>query len=261
MNKIFSDAFCSVSLFLLTKNAFDAKGGFMPKLKTDERFKRVMKFLMASNEPKIAGLLALRGFTAADRQEGWALLDKASGRHMAADADNTASASGYNTVVEGLDDWENTWFDVANAALGRKFPAVRDALFSNLTKVSGAEVVMSVRTFLGRMDELADGDEQAQAAVALLSKRGLTAQRMDEARTLLEKLSTEQAQAMTPVDTQAQAEAREAAIKEMWAWFLDWSVTARTVIKNRNYHVMLGLASHHGSNSDKKEIQDEAVEA
>ena len=35
----------------------------------------------------------------------------------------------------------------------------------------------------------------------------------------------------------------------MWAWFLDWSKTARTVIKNRNFHVMLGLVSHHGMRS------------
>lgn len=229
----------------------------MAKVSTDERFKRVMKFLMASNEPKIAPLLAQRGFSEEDRQEGWTLLDNATGRHMAMTPAKGTFSPNYKIVVESLDDWENTWFDVASAALSRKFPAVYERVFHSLSKVSGPEVVINVRTFLGRLDELS-GDVQGQAALELLDKRGLTAQRIADAQTLLEELAKEQTDETEPIDTKALAAQREVAVDEMWAWFKDWSVTARTVIKNRNYHVMLGLVSSHGSKTDHMLATEEA---
>ncbi len=233
----------------------------MPKLTTDERFKRVMKFLVASNEPKIAGLLALRGFADEDRKEGWDLLDKATGRHVDASPSTGTLSMNYKTVVEALDDWENIWFDVAQAALARKFPTVNDNLFLNLSKVSGTEVVLTVKTFLGRIVEIKQsGDDRSKGAVALLERRGLNQERLDEAAALLQKLEAEQGQVAPPVDDTALKAEREAAIGDMWAWFKDWSVTARTVIKNRNYHVMLGLVSHHRTGAEDKDANaaDEA---
>jgi hypothetical protein len=52
---------------------------------------------------------------------------------------------------------------------------------------------------------------------------------------------------------------REAAATEMWEWFKDWSKTARTVVKNRNYHVMMGLIAQHGGSG--KDAEDEAAES
>ena len=218
----------------------------MPKVSTDERLKRVMKFLMASNEPKIANLLALRGFSEEDRQEGWTLLDKATGRHLAVSPGAGTFSTNYKKVVESLDDWENTWFDVADAALGRKFPAVRDRLFTNLSKVSGSEVVLTVKTFLGRIAELEQSGDDGKAAVELLARRGLNRERLDEAGALMASLETEQVTDEVAVDDSAVKAERDEAFTDMWAWFKDWSKTARTVVKNRNYHVMLGLISHHG---------------
>lgn len=37
---------------------------------------------------------------------------------------------------------------------------------------------------------------------------------------------------------------KEAAVAAMWAWYQDWAKTARTVVKNKNYQVMLGLMEH-----------------
>ena len=42
-------------------------------------------------------------------------------------------------------------------------------------------------------------------------------------------------------------EEREQAVQAMWDWFQDWAKTARTVVKNRNYQVMLGLTTPHRS--------------
>jgi hypothetical protein len=210
-----------------------------------------MKFLVASNEPKIAGLLALRGFSNEDRKEGWDLLDKATGRHVDALHGTATFSTNYNAVVEDLDDWENIWFDVAQAALNRKFPTVNDNLFKNLSKVSGSEVVLTVKTFLGRVWDLEQSeDDQSKGAAALLERRGLNKERLDEAAALISKLEQEQGAVETPVDDTALKAEREKAVGDMWAWFKDWSVTARTVVKNRNYHVMLGLVSHHGGGAE-----------
>lgn len=220
----------------------------MSKLSSDDKFKRVMKFLVASTEPPIAQLLVQRGFSEEDRKEGWALLDAATGRHLAVPEASGTFQTQYNTVLDQLDDWENIWFDVADAALTRKAKEVHSRLFQNLSKVSGSEVLLTVKSFIGRIREMqATTDDETQAAVALLAKRGLDDACLAEAESLIARIETEQPPTAPTEDTEALKAAREQAGKEMWAWFLDWSKTARTVVKNRNYHVMLGLISHHGA--------------
>ena len=54
----------------------------MPRIKSDERFVRVLRFLLSIHNPDIASLMAMRGFDEQDRAEGWALLDMAAGRHL-----------------------------------------------------------------------------------------------------------------------------------------------------------------------------------
>ena len=117
-------------------------------------------------------------------------------------------------------------------------------------------MVLTVKTFLGRIVEIKQsGDDQSKGAAALLEPRGLNQERLDEAAALLQKLEAEQGAVKAPVDDTALKAEREEAIGDMWAWFKDWSVTARTVVKNRNYHVMLGLVSHHGGGAEDKDTK------
>jgi len=223
----------------------------MPTVKTDKRFFKVMKFLVASTELPIAKLMGTRGFSDEDRQEGWGYLDIAAGRHLSITPGSGSFSTQYRPVENELDGWENIWFDVADAALGRLFPSVHAELFKNLSKTSGSAVVLNVKTFVERLEKLGkSGGEENTKALALLSKRGLNAACIDEAQTLLGKLAVAQApdeDEDAEVD-EAQLKAdKDAAVDAMWAWYQDWSRTARTVVKNRNYLVMLGLTKPHSS--------------
>ncbi len=96
------------------------------------------------------------------------------------------------TVLAALDDWENTWFPIADATLTRHFPAVRDLLFLNLTQTEGIEVIISTSTFIERLAAMAKGTEgygeDGKAARALLEARGLDATAIGQAEALLAKL-------------------------------------------------------------------------
>jgi len=79
-------------------------------------------------QPKIATLMAARGFEEQDRKEGWLLLDQATGR----DRDFVLLAgtgSPRKELVALVDGWENTWFDVADAALSRLCPRCTRSCF------------------------------------------------------------------------------------------------------------------------------------
>ena len=236
----------------------------MPSVKTDDRFSRVIKFLIASREPRIARQLLRRGFSNADREEGWSLLDRAAGRSLEI-APAAGTPTEYKPIIEAIDVWENTWFDVAEAALTRQFPAVKEALFLNLSKRSDKGVVINVRTFVDRLAAFqSSGDPEAEKAVALLASRGLTQAVIDEIAAkleILEHVDDEDAEEMTEDQEAAMIAAQTAAIDAMWAWYLDWSKTARTVVKNRNHRVLLGLSSYHKSDDDSssdppKDISD-----
>ncbi|MBN2530097.1 MAG: hypothetical protein JXR76_27145 [Deltaproteobacteria bacterium] len=228
-----------------------------------------MKFLIASSEAQIAKQLALRGFTDADRKEGWDLLDRATGRHLAVQPGHGTFSTQYRVVLEKIDAFENVWFDVAAAALGRKFPAVKETLFLNLVKSSDDAVLLNVRTFLERIEALSQqGTEESKGALALLEQRGLSKEILDEGAALIQSVTSAQETASVPSGDEIKTtkENREAAIAEMWDWYLDWSRTARTVIKNRNYLIMLGLSStknksHTTDELDSDHLEDTAASA
>ena len=233
----------------------------MPKISTDNRFSRMIKFLSASREPKIAIQLGRRGFTKADADEGWNLLDKAAGRHLEIDPSTGTFVTEYRPLIDAIDDWENTWFDVANAALQRLFPPVAETLFHNLGKTTGKEVVINVRTFVNRLNELSeDESETVKEAMALLSKRGLTQECIGEVTQkldILESYDPNPPEEDTEEFEKKLLAEKEAAVEEMWDWYKDWSQTARTVVKNRNHQIMLGLTK---PKKGKGELDDEDID-
>jgi hypothetical protein len=233
----------------------------MPTVNKNDRFHKVMKFLVASTEPPIAKLMMSRGFGDEDRQEGWGLLDTAAGRHLSLSPKAGSFSTEYRVIENELDGWENIWFDVADAALGRSFPAVHAEVFKNLGKTSGSAVVLNVKNLVERLDSLRSAkSEEAAAAAALLEKRGLNAGVLDAAHTLLSQLESAGAvETSEPeVDETALRAEKDAAVDAMWEWYQDWAKTARTVVKNRNYLVMLGLLKPHGGGASSDEYLEEA---
>jgi hypothetical protein len=145
--------------------------------------------------------------------------------------------------------------------LQRHYPRVADQLFLNLSQTEGAEVVVSVGTFIERMAQMAEGAEpygpEGPEARALLARRGLTAERVAEAEAQLDQLGTIREQ----LQPQPTAEEQEQAGRELWAWYLEWSSIARAAIRDRRLLRTLGfLQSRRSSASDVEDGDDALVD-
>jgi hypothetical protein len=194
-----------------------------------EKGARVLKFLMGMRNPRIASSMTAFGFTDADLQEGWTLLN-AVGR-VKLDAHAPAADS---STIEKLDAWENRWFPIAAATLERRFPTVHAQVFKNLSQTEGPGVAVSVRTFVERFDQMASGagayGAEGTQAKAVLESRGLTQTVLNEARGLLEtvgKIAT-----INPATVQ-DPKVLEKAENDLWAWYLEWSQIARVAVTQR----------------------------
>ena len=115
-----------------------------------EKATRVIRFLVGLRNPGVATALANYGFTEADMAEGWSLVNALGKGKLA-----LLPAQPRDTeVLQKLDAWENHWFPVSSASLERRFPAVFARMFLNLQQAEGAQVAVTVRTFVDRYDEL-----------------------------------------------------------------------------------------------------------
>jgi hypothetical protein len=148
---------------------------------------------MGVRNARVAAAMAGYGFSDADLQEGWTLLQSVSRVKL----DGSPSRASTDTL-DKLDAWENRWFPVAIATLERRFPAVHAQVFRNLSQTSGPAVAVSVRTFIERYDAMVSGTgaygAEGAAAKPVLEARGLTNAVLNEARALLEtvgKISSE----------------------------------------------------------------------
>ena len=232
-----------------------------PSLDTLERAPtRVSTFLQAtSRHPQVHGALSQRGYNHAFHNKAAALLARL---HELPSLDALAQPAARGAILE-LDGWDEPNFDLARAALGGEFPAVGRYVFSNLSAASGFGAVLSVQTFLGRLEQVearaqgtfpAAGPSEAllaldpgacAGALALLAERGITPQERDRLKALL-------AVALSLPETdfaaiQAQREQREREVQDLLLqlhqWWLQASAIARVTIKRRDYLVWLGLAS------------------
>jgi hypothetical protein len=202
-----------------------------------QKAERVLKLLLGLRNPRIVEALAAFGFAQADRDEGWRLLRSLTDGRLA----QTPSPRRDPSVLDKLDDWENRWFPIASATLARRFPEAHAWLFLNLVQTEGAEVIVSVSTFVDRLDRLATEptltDTGAQAR-ELLAQRGLNAGTVEIARELLRLLgSTHTGPALPVPDAEQTAAAEEA----MWSWYLEWGEIARVAVKDRRQLRELGF--------------------
>ncbi len=107
--------------------------------------------------------------------------------------------------------------------------------------------MVSVSKLVERLDALKDSPERAatreadNAALATLAQRGIDAALLTKLRELVAI-----AQMAEPIESAAttakNSESREQALRELLAWYKDWSETARVVIRRRDYRIMMGLS-------------------
>ncbi|MBK9260956.1 MAG: hypothetical protein IPM54_14230 [Polyangiaceae bacterium] len=203
---------------------------------------RVLTFLRGvGTTAVIRTVLAARGYTQEDHAEGWERLHRVAGygEGKTISMDNDAQKA-----IAAIDAWDEPTFRVCRAALERLHPDQAAFVFKDLEAATGASSVISVSTFLERLDALENSPERKSsrkadhAALATLSKRGITKEEREKMRKLVETAKGFGPE-VTPDPT---AEARHADLAALRAWYDDWSETARTVIKRRDHLIRLGLA-------------------
>jgi hypothetical protein len=212
---------------------------------------RALKFLGAvSRHRVIRAILAMRGYTQAVHERGFALTLAAAGfRKPVQLVPDTPEAS---AALAKVDAWDEPNFRIASVALAVDFPEQHAFVFQDLTAQVGAASIGSVTTFLDRLDELETGKDRKatrkvdHAALAKLAERGIPPEERARVRDLLalaksapaddgfELVAADDAQAVPPEQRAAQVALR--------AWYVEWSEIAKAVIKRRDHLILLGLA-------------------
>ncbi len=183
---------------------------------------RVLQFLLAIRSMVVAGALGRFGFSDKDLEEGWKLMTRLTQGRL----DGVKAPSVDVGLVTQIDAWENLWFPVADATLANKAPDAHAVVFANLSQTSGPAVIVSVSTFVERVEGL------DAATRKLLAKRGITAAVLSDAKAMLDRATSLAKDGESPVPTTASTADAEAE-RALWAWYLEWSSIARVAIKDR----------------------------
>jgi hypothetical protein len=234
---------------------------------------RVLRFLGAvARSSSIRTALATKGYRDEDQQEGWTLLHKDAG--FANPKPVTQSAA--SKALAELDAWDEPNFRIIRATLQRRYPALVDFVFANdLVASSGNGALLAVRTLLNRLQALRSAPErkatrkQDHAALAVLAGKGLTEEELARIQSLVEVATQAAPVTETALSVQERAEWRANRLA-LHGWYLEWSETARAVIKRRNELIALGLATRRvkpkppeeeadSENSDTKEEGGDAT--
>ena len=131
-----------------------------------------------------------------------------------------------------------------------KHPEQCALVFKDLEPAIGAWALLTVTTFLDRLEVLEKGEGRKGtrkgdlAALATLEQRGITQDERTRLRGLIQTAKkSSPAPAPGPQQAHEQQEVeRIAALKQARAWYDDWADVARAVIKRRDYLIRLGLA-------------------
>ncbi len=235
---------------------------------------RMLQFLAAvGTVPAIRAALSARGYDDAEHQTGWKLLHGASG-YDPATAAPVVDRSATEALAQ-LDAWDEPNFRLAQAALARHFPAQGEFVFKNLAPQTGAKALLSVKTFLDRIDQLEgklpgrETKDKAQvkadkAAVTLLATRGIVPAERARLRQLIStaetggKVDPELGRKLTDADQKATA--RNQALVELRSFFDEWTQVARIVITRRDHLIRLGLAQRKLGNKPDEEQSDEPTD-
>ncbi len=117
--------------------------------------------------------------------------------------------------------------------------------------------MVSVSTLLDRLDALENAPEREatraadRAALETLRKRGITPAeraRLRETVALAQRATTP----VVPLPEPEQQKHRIETLRELRAWYIDWSSTARSVIRRRDHLILMGL----GKRSTKREDEE-----
>lgn len=222
----------------------------MAKLSIGEKAHRVLKFIMGLRTPGAVSALSRYGFTEADLRTGVERLNAVTQVRL-----KPEPVTQEPQLFAALNAFEGEWFSIAQATLKHAQPEIAEWMFAGLSATQGPDVAVAVKTFIDRVEALESAaspfGERGVAARALLLARGLTAERVAEAKATSAGLAT------LVVDTApVSIEEREAAEKSMWSWYLEWSTIARVAIKER--YILRALGFRRNQKADDAETDGES---
>ena len=209
----------------------------MPILRTTQKAERVLTFLLALDDDRIAAPLVARGLAESDVEEGFQLLRALVRRDLAAVRAPGAQAD----ALAELERFRKETLGVAAATLRRRLPEAHEFLLASLPEPA----IIAVMSFLDRYDRLTLSKRQrglgavGVEAKAWLARRGLGDDAVLAVRTAL-------ACAQGRVDEREEAPAvhaaaREEAEKRLWAYYQEWSHIGRSAITDQNLLRKMGL--------------------
>jgi hypothetical protein len=158
-------------------------------------------------------------------------------------------------AIHELVAWHGPGFACARAALRRRFPQHELFVFADLGETADGEVVLSVATFLARLEALRSGPdrvatrEEDHAALVLLAARGIDAETCQRLHDLVRAATGIDEAPLAPEDDHVPE--RERALVELHRWVEEWSTTARAVVKRRDALISLGLAKRRTSSANR----------
>lgn len=184
------------------------------------------------------------GYTAAEHTRGWNLLHACSGftSGESDEGDDEVSAA-----VDEIDSLDEPRFTIAEAALRHRHPAQHAYVFRDLKAARGVASVVSMHTFLTRLDALESSPEREEtraadhAALATLAARGITPAERARIWELVRKAQTLTEDA-APDASELSAAEQEKRLRAARAFYEEWSTIARTVVTRRDHLIRLGLA-------------------
>lgn len=218
----------------------------MARLGPAGKVRRLLEFLLGLRDDRVLAALAERGFSDADRAKGWDLL-----RALGMTQCVLPPTSMTNSALDPLDAWRHEWLRLVHVSLAHGFAEADAKLFRRIDKATLASPEV-VSVFLSRFEKLErSNDATTQAALAKLRERGFTAARRDEARQMLREFLQ-----FNPPEI-PDPEVRRAAIRQaeaaLWAYYVEWSQIARTVIKDVRLLELLGFREGRGDDEEAGE--------
>ncbi|WP_437602491.1 hypothetical protein WMF28_12830 [Sorangium sp. So ce590] len=235
---------------------------------------RSLKLLVNIQTTPFSARARREGYTTDEHREGWRLLRIASGEekpldHLFVEVANGGVLQGAERLrlLQDVDAFENMWFPRTHVVIRRIVPRARRdafeaAFFKNLEQQPlGPAVIVSVRTFLSRLDGLSQSsDEDAKKVRQTLVRRGLTEEKLKDVRDLLGRLEVgggplPQRKVSAAELAKAQQAQREA-LDDLRDWFNDWATTFRQVFGTKA-QLKLGLTTAKRASAGKKEVAEE----
>ena len=216
---------------------------------------RALKFVtgVCTSTP-VRNRLATRGYNGSTNDLIWELIHLASGRSSSSFVPvSTEDVAARDAAVE-VDLWDEPTFRIARVALKYDHPDACDYVFHDLEPASGADSLVSVTTFLDRLDELESGEGRKKtrkadhAALAKLAEREITPEQRARMRALVQTATRWTEASPEPVPDAT----REEALLKLRALYEEWSEIAKVVIRRRADLIRLGLAKRGGSGKRRK---------